>query len=128
MIHKHWTAILLVALGTSTVAIGCSDGPATTTSSSGSAGGGGAGGGSSSSSSSSSSSGAGGEGGAGGGMNAVPGHTAHDFVNGGDVVKSDNYKMVFTLGQGSPLQTNIKSQNYRLKGGLIGGMSGTGSK
>jgi hypothetical protein len=124
VIQKHWTTILLLVLGTSTIAIGCSDdGNSTTTSSSGSAGGGGSGGGSSSSSSSSSSSGAGGEGGAGGGMNAVPGQSAHALVNSGDVAKSDNYKMVFTLGQSSPLQTNIKSQNYRLKGGLIGSMA-----
>jgi len=126
VIHKHWTAILLVVVGASTVAIGCSDGgTATASSSSGSAGGGGGGGAGGSSSSSSSSSSGGGEGGAGGGVTAIPGHTAHDFVNGGDVVKSDNYKMVFTVGQSSPMQTNIKSQNYRLKGGLIGGMSGS---
>lgn len=66
-------------------------------------------------------SGSGGTGGTGGGP-VAGGHgpPASQLVNGGDVVKSPGYKMVFTLGQPTQNQTKTTSPGYRMQGGLIG--------
>jgi len=64
--------------------------------------------------------GEGGQGGQGGGTVAISGAPGSAFVNAGDTVKSNNYKLVFTLGQSSPVQSSIKSPSYTLNGGLIG--------
>lgn len=48
------------------------------------------------------------------------GPPASDLVNGGDVVRSPGYKMVFTLGQPTQNQTKTTSPSYRMQGGLIG--------
>ena len=43
-----------------------------------------------------------------------------EFVNAGGTAKSANYKMVFTLGQGTVNQGRTKSATYALQGGIIG--------
>lgn len=63
----------------------------------------------------------GGTGGVGGTPSAgMHGPGASQMVNGGDVVKSPGYKMVFTLGQPTQNQTRTTSPGYRMQGGLIG--------
>ncbi len=74
---------------------------------------------SNSTSGSSSSSGSGGAGGEGGGSLAS-GVQANEIVAGGDVVKSPNYKMVYTFGQPTQNQHKSNSSGYRIQGGLIG--------
>jgi hypothetical protein len=64
--------------------------------------------------------GSGGAGGEGGGTASHTGKSAVDFVSGGDVSKSANYKMVHTLGQPTQNQGKSNSSNYRLQGGLSG--------
>lgn len=61
----------------------------------------------------------GGTGGAGGGS-SDNGAQASAFVNAGGKAKSQNYQMVFTLGQATPNQARISSANFRLQGGIIG--------
>jgi hypothetical protein len=63
--------------------------------------------------------GTGGSGGSGGSM-VVPGHTAMEFVSGGQFMKSANYSMVYTVGQPTQIQTTTKSPSYQMQGGLIG--------
>jgi len=41
-------------------------------------------------------------------------------VNGGDIVRSASYRMVFTLGQPTQNQSTTTSPGYRMQGGLIG--------
>jgi hypothetical protein len=41
-------------------------------------------------------------------------------VGAGDVCKSPQYKLVFTMGQPTQNQTKTTSPSYRLQGGLIG--------
>jgi hypothetical protein len=41
-------------------------------------------------------------------------------VNAGGQAQSQNYRMVFTLGQSSPSQTRTSSPSYNMQGGLIG--------
>jgi hypothetical protein len=73
--------------------------------------------------------GAGGAGGAGGGgtggaaaSKAAPGGS---LVSAGHVIASPKYRMVFTVGQSSPVQTRISSPSYTLRGGLIGATGDT---
>lgn len=98
-----------------TTGMGTGGSTSTTTSTSSSGGGMGGASTSSSSSSSSSSSGTGGMGSAG-----DHGPQSSQLVNGGDVVKSPGYKMVFTLGQPTQNQSKTTSPSYRMQGGLIG--------
>jgi hypothetical protein len=111
------TLLFAITLGTSVI-VGCSDDPATTTTSSGSSssGQGGAGG----QGGMGGSGGVGGAGGEGGGMAAVPGKSGGALVSTGHVIKSGSYRMVFTMGQSSPVQSTVKSANYQLNGGVIG--------
>jgi len=111
------TFLFVVTLGTSVI-MGCSDNPTTTTSSSSSSSGqggtggqGGMGGGGS---------GGGGAGGEGGGMNAIPGKSGGSLVSAGHVIKGQKYRLVFSMGQSSPVQSNVKSPNYQMNGGVIG--------
>jgi hypothetical protein len=77
---------------------------------------------SASSSSTSSGMGTGGEGGggAGGGASAGKGAPGGSLVSAGHVVSSPKYRMVFTVGQSSPVQTTVSSPSYTLRGGVIG--------
>ena len=100
-----------------------SSGGGSTTSSA--AGGGGTGGTSGSTSTTSSGTGGTGTGGTGGTGTGGAGSGAHgppanQLVNGGDVVTSPGYKMVFTLGQPTQNQTKTTSRGYRMQGGLMG--------
>ncbi|MBK9264618.1 MAG: hypothetical protein IPM54_33140 [Polyangiaceae bacterium] len=113
MYRKNWITMLLAATVSMVVAVGCSD-DGTTTPPPGSGGSAGAGG----------SGGSGGSGGAGGGMTGDSGKQSHAFVNAGHTVSGSGYKMVFTLGQSSPVQTNVSGSGYRMRGGLIGATSG----
>lgn len=62
-----------------------------------------------------------GEGGAGGqGGTADNGVPATETVSGGEVSKSQNYKMVFTFGQPTQNQGKTTSPSYRMQGGLVG--------
>lgn len=49
----------------------------------------------------------------------VAGRSGVDLTSAGEVGKSQNYKMVFTLGQSSPMQEAAKSTNNKLHGGLV---------
>lgn len=63
----------------------------------------------------------GGEGGSGGQiMPTEPGPPGNALVSAGDYVSSENYSLVFTMGQSTINQNKMSSQNYRLQGGLIG--------
>jgi hypothetical protein len=107
--------VFITLMGSLVVA--CSDGGNTTsTSASSSSGSGGGSGGSGG--------GSGGSGGAGGGVSAQ-GHPGSELVSGGDVVKSDKYKMVITFGGSTLAPGNAASPNHRLHGGLIGVTEGT---
>lgn len=53
------------------------------------------------------------------------GPSVTDTVNGGTVAKSDKFKVVYTLGQGSPGQDVSKSPANRNNGGLVGAMNGS---
>lgn len=64
--------------------------------------------------------GQGGAGGQGGGVTATYGPPATDIVSAGEVSKSLNYSMVFTLGQSTQNQGTTTSPSYRLQGGLVG--------
>lgn len=65
--------------------------------------------------------GQGGEGGEGGQiMPSEPGPPGNALVSAGDYVSSENYSLVFTMGQSTINQNKMSSQNYRLQGGLIG--------
>ena len=64
--------------------------------------------------------GTGGAGGTGGGAPTSKGAPGTALVGAGHVISSPKYKMVFTLGQSSPVQTNVSSPGYTLRGGLIG--------
>lgn len=123
MKQYQWIAMLLAAAVATVAAVGCSDDGSQTSSGSGassgsSSGSGGAGGGSGGAGGGMGGEG-GGVGGGGGGqpLVTVPGAS---FVNGGNVLKSPGYQMVYTLGQSSGVQTAVQSQGYRLEGGLIG--------
>lgn len=115
------TLLFALTLGTSII-MGCSDNPTTTTSSSSSSSGqGGAGGGGQGGQGGTGGGGAGGgAGGEGGGMIAVPGKSGGSLVSAGQVVKSQKYQLVFSMGQSSPVQSNVKSPNYQMNGGVIG--------
>lgn len=91
--------------------------PAESTSSAGTGGQGGAGGGSGGQGGSE---GQGGAGGQGGEMTTEYGPPAMDIVSAGEVSKSLNYSMVFTVGQPTQNQGTAKSPSYRLQGGLVG--------
>jgi hypothetical protein len=43
-----------------------------------------------------------------------------DLVAGGAVMKSSNYTLIGTLGQGPGGNTVMKSANYRFRGGVVG--------
>lgn len=123
MNHRHWRAWLgVVVIGTAGV-IGCGGGDTVTGASAASSGassgtGTGAGGGESTSTGTGSTST--GTGGTGGGMPTDKGVSGGALVSGGHVISSAQYKMVFTVGQSSPVQTNVSSPGYSLRGGLIG--------
>lgn len=51
---------------------------------------------------------------------ATPGQTQQQIVGVGQSMASANYRMEFTLGQPSSLQSTHVSANYRLQGGLVG--------
>jgi hypothetical protein len=60
-------------------------------------------------------------GGAGGGtVEPVEGAPGSDLVNAGTVMNSPNHRLVFTLGQSSPLQHKAQSPSYQVRGGLTG--------
>lgn len=50
----------------------------------------------------------------------VAGAPGGELVNGGDVLKSDNYKMIMTFGQPTQNQGTQSSGKYKMRGGLIG--------
>jgi hypothetical protein len=54
------------------------------------------------------------------GGSEVVGKSVSQTVNGGTVATSDNFRMVFTLGQPTSNQGTYKSANFRLQGGLVG--------
>lgn len=124
MKYRHLRAWFGVAVIGTAAVVGCGgDGPTTSTGTTGET---------TSSVTGTSSSGTGGEGGAGGGGTStgtggtggatptgkgVPGGS---LVSAGQVISSPKYRMVFTLGQSSPVQTNVSSPSYKLRGGLIG--------
>lgn len=124
MKYRHLRAWFGVAVIGTAAVVGCGgDGPTASTGTSGET---------TSSVTGTSSSGTGGEGGAGGGGTStgtggtggatptgkgVPGGS---LVSAGQVISSPKYRMVFTLGQSSPVQTNVSSPSYKLRGGLIG--------
>jgi len=54
------------------------------------------------------------------GGSEVVGKSVSQTVNGGTVASSDNFRMVFTLGQPTANQGTYKSANFRLQGGLVG--------
>lgn len=121
MMKTNPAAVYLTAMLLAALAASCSDLPFVPPGgSSGSGGSGGAGGASTSSSSSSSSSSSGGEGGSGGAMAIDYGHSGTEIVNGGQLMKSDKYSMVYTIGQSSPVQSTAKSDKYRMQGGIVG--------
>lgn len=98
--------LLLAAYASFT--IGCSDDGTTTTTTSGS--------GSSSSSS--------GNGGAGGGSNVNP-LPGMETVSGGDVVKSNKFKMVVTFGPSTPAAGTMQSPKFKANNGLVGVTEGS---
>jgi len=49
----------------------------------------------------------------------VAGRSGIETVSAGEVGKSQHYKMVFTLGQGSPMQEKAKSSGHGMQGGLV---------
>ena len=124
MKYRHLRAWFGVAVIGTAAVVGCGgDGPTASTGTTGET---------TSSVTGTSSSGTGGEGGAGGGGTStstggtggatptgkgVPGGS---LVSAGQVISSPKYRMVFTLGQSSPVQTNVSSPSYKLRGGLIG--------
>ncbi len=122
---RAWFGV--VVIGTAAV-VGCGgDGPTastgttgettssvTGTGSSGTGGEGGAGGGGTGTG------GTGGTGGAGGATPTGKGVPGGSLVSAGHVISSPKYRMVFTVGQSSPVQTNVSSPSYKLRGGLIG--------
>ena len=60
--------------------------------------------------------------GGGGGAGPEPSHgkPAGDFVSGGQVARSHQYTLVFTIGQSTQNQGPMKSPGYRIQGGVIG--------
>ena len=69
--------------------------------------------------------GGGGDGGAGdgggdGGEAGLPGHKGTELAAAGTACSSPNYKMYVTLGQSPGGNTNPKSTNFRLHGGVVG--------
>jgi hypothetical protein len=112
---------LLVAIGiTTSILWGCGDDPVQTSGSSSSSGQGGNGGGGAGGNGGGGAGGNGGAGGEGGGMMAIPGKTGGSFVSAGHSIKSPKYRLVFTMGQSSPAQSNVKSPNHQMNGGVIG--------
>lgn len=117
MKYRHFKAwFSAVVIGTASL-VGCGDDGQTastgttgagTSSATGTGGAGGEG--------TSTSTGTGGEGGA----QASKGAPGSALVSGGHVISSPKYRMVFTVGQSSPVQKKISSPSYSLRGGLIG--------
>lgn len=133
--RTNQAAVFSIALLVAALFAACTtETPSTTSSSTGTGGAGGSGGKESSSSSTSTSStgggdgggGAGGDGGtagaggAGGGSNPARGHTGTEVVSGGKYMKSDKYRMIYTIGQPSQIQSTVKSDKYRMQGGIVG--------
>lgn len=54
------------------------------------------------------------------GGSEVVGRSVSQTVNSGHVVASDNFRMVFTLGQPTANQSTTTSPNFKLHGGLVG--------
>jgi len=65
---------------------------------------------------------AGGQGGEGGAapQPTSPVGTGMDWVSGGTLMSSDEYRLVLTTGQGPGTNGEMSSHNYRLYGGLVG--------
>lgn len=64
--------------------------------------------------------GQGGQGGQGGMNPGDNGAQSTEFVSAGDVATSQNYKLVFTMGQPTQNQETMTSPNHRLIGGFVG--------
>jgi hypothetical protein len=62
----------------------------------------------------------GGQGGSGGSQPPLNGPPGVGFVNAGNKASSQNYTMVFTLGQSTQNQGTTTSPSYRMQGGLVG--------
>ncbi len=119
MLNKKMALLLVTAIGMVAV-VGCGDeGSSTSQSTSSSSGSGGSGGGAGGAGG-----GTGGNGGSGGSMVVDPGKPGTALVSAGHVVSNAGYKMVFTMGQSSGVQTNVSSPGYNLRGGLIGATQG----
>lgn len=54
-----------------------------------------------------------------GGSEAVPGHSTSALVSAGEVSKSSHYKMVFSVGQTSPVQEKTRGTQSSMDNGLI---------
>lgn len=56
------------------------------------------------------------------GTNIEPlvGHSSAELVSGGTVASNGKYKVVYVLGQPSPMQGVSKSPDHRVNGGLVG--------
>lgn len=115
-------AVYLAAMLLAALASSCSEAPPVPPT--GSTGTGGSGGMSTSTSSSGGGGSGGGTGGAGGegGGSVTPdlGHPGTEIVNGGQFMKSGKYSMVYTIGQPSQVQSTVKSDKYRMQGGIVG--------
>jgi hypothetical protein len=48
------------------------------------------------------------------------GHSSTEIVSGGTVASNGKYKVVYTLGQPSPMQGVATSPDHRVNGGLVG--------
>lgn len=53
----------------------------------------------------------------------VAGHAGTELVNGGTAASNGKYKVVYVLGQPSPLQGTATSPDHRANGGLVGAVS-----
>ena len=55
-----------------------------------------------------------------GGPTALPGQSVGQIVSAGNRSTSQSYRLSFTVGQPSQLQSTHESASYRLRGGLVG--------
>ncbi len=126
--HRRTSSLALAALFVFTAALGtsaCADDEGSptgaTSSSSGTTTSSSSGGGGDTTSSTSSTTSSSSGGGAGGGtVEPVEGAPGSDLVNAGTVMNSPSHRLVFTLGQSSPLQHKAQSPSYQVRGGLTG--------
>ncbi|APR82014.1 Hypothetical protein A7982_07363 [Minicystis rosea] len=59
-----------------------------------------------------------------GGPPVVLGPNTNEFVNSGTVAKNAKYRVVYSLGQGTPNQAPVTGKNSELHGGIIGASEG----